>query len=140
MAEEATDINTKTDEVSAATAAESVSVSDEAASARGTRQDPKKTITKAAETKLKEMSRRAKERGKNDTPKARSEPIIKLNQNWFLGGLGLSAIIAIGYFIYKSRGSVSEPPPELQPFYHLPKEQEDSKEKKETNSFDLNSF
>ena len=60
--------------------------------------------TKSAETKLKGMSRKAKEKGKVNTPTPKSEPVIKLNQNWFIGGLGISAIIAIGYFLYKSRG------------------------------------
>ena len=104
-----------------ALAQETSTKTDEVLAANGV--SPKETITKTAETKLKEMSRKAKERGKSNTPKPRSEPVIKLNQNWLLGGLGISAILAIGYFIYKSRGSISEPPPELQPYHHIPKEQ-----------------
>ena len=128
MTEEAQDMNTKTDEATEVLTSES----------------PKSPNTKSAEKKLKEMSRKAKERGKSNTPKPRSEPVIKFNQNWFLGGLGLSAIIALGYFIYKSRGSISErqheatrPPPELQPYHHPTHEDET---KKDANVFDLNSF
>ena len=95
--------------------------------------------TKAAERKLKEMSRKAKERGKPQKP--RSEPVIKLNQSWLLGGLGISAVIAIGYFIYKSRGVINEVPPELQPYHHPPKNVEEEKEPDKSGSvFDLNSF
>ena len=86
---------------------------------------PNKISSKTAETKLKEMSRKAKEKGK--PPKPRSEPVMKLNQNWLLGGLGISAIIAIGYFIYKSRGTVNEAPPELQPYHHPPREEQQEK-------------
>ena len=128
MAEETTDMNTKTDEASAERSSESVV-------------SPKKTITKAAETKLKEMSRKANERGKSNSPNTSrpgSEPVIAFNQNCFIGGFGLTAIIAIGYFIYKSRGAVSEPPPELQPFHHVPEEEKTKKE--DANSFGLNSF
>ena len=102
--------------------------------------------TKAAEKKLKEMSRKAKERGKPQNASARgtrtrSEPVIKLNQNLLLGGLGVSVIIAIGYFIYKSRGSLRTSS-ELQPFYHPPREEEEKKgpEAKPGNAFDLHSF
>ena len=100
---------------------------------------PQSPNTKAAEKKLKEMSRKAKERGKpQNAQRARSEAVIKFNQNWFLGGLGISAVIMIGYFIYKSRGqgtsfptlrSVSEPPSELQPFHHPPPEKKGEQEK-----------
>ena len=99
--------------------------------------------TKAAEKKLKEMSRKAKERGKpQSAQRTRSEvPVLKLNQNWVLGGLGLSAIIMVGYFIYKSRGAVIEPPPELQPFHHPPGKKESvATSSEKPNSFDLNSF
>ena len=102
-----------------------------------------KISTKSAETKLKEMSRKAKEKGKASTPKPRSEPVIKLNQNWFLGGLGISAIIAIGYFIYKSRGTVNEAPPELQPYHYPPREEQEKAQPKPPEAehvFDLNSF
>ena len=122
--------------------------------------------TKAAEKKLKEMSRKAKERGKPKTATKRREGVIKLNQSWLLAGLGISAILAIGYLIYKSRGDISErqqdfvlssaneatrPPPEgfalrtsseLQP-YHFPppeKKEETERSSEKPNTFDLNSF
>ena len=115
---------------------------------------PTSPNTKAAEKKLKEMSRKAKERGKpqNASGRARSEPVTKLNQNWFLGALGLSAILAIGYFIcsnragYKSRGGLNEAPPELQPFHHPPPQEKEPEGSalgaslEKPNSFDLNSF
>ena len=96
--------------------------------------------TKAAEKKLKEMSRKAKERGKPQTATKRSEGVIKLNQSWLLGGLGLSAIIMIGYFMYKSRGGVQDPPPELQPFHHPPPKEKEELRSEKPNTFDLNSF
>ena len=109
---------------------------------------PASPNTKAAEKKLKEMSRKAKERGKPQNEptrtRARSEAVIKFNQNWFLGGLGISAILAIGYFIYKSRGAISEPHPELQPFHYPPpsekKEESVATPSEKPNAFDLNSF
>ena len=107
------------------------------------KEPPQSPNTKAAEKKLKEMSRKAKERGKPQSTSKRSEAVIKLNQNWFLGGLGISAIIAMGYFIYKSRGAISEPPPELQPYHYPPPERKESEatpSSEKANSFDLNSF
>ena len=100
------------------------------------------------------MSRKVKERGnqRNEPTRtrARSEAVIKLNQSWLLGGLGISAIIMVGYFIYKSRGSLSEPRPEgfalrtsseLQPFhYPPPPEKKEEKKPDKPNAFDLNSF
>ena len=104
------------------------------------------------------MSRKAKEKGKANPTTPQSKPVIKFNQNWFIGRLGISAIIAIGYFLYKSREAVNEAPPELQPYHRVPqpeasrkmtkdgnKKQEPAKAPDNTfapqaNAFDLNSF
>ena len=80
-------------------------------------EETKKVETKSAEAKLKEMSKKAKEKGKANPPTPQTKPTTAFNQNWFIGGLGISAIIVIGYFIYKSRGAVNEAPSELQPFH-----------------------
>ena len=59
--------------------------------------------TKQAETRLKEMSRRAKQKGKDKTAtKTKSVPPL-FNQNWFCIGIGLATITGITYLIYRAQ-------------------------------------
>ena len=56
--------------------------------------------TKQAETRLKEMSRKAKQKGKDKTSsKTKSVPPL-FNQNWFCIGIGLANIAGITYLIF----------------------------------------
>ena len=69
--------------------------------------------TKQAETRLKEMLRKAKQKGKDKTStKTRIAPPL-FNQNWFCIGIGLAGIAGISYLIYRARRTESETQPEL---------------------------
>ena len=57
--------------------------------------------TKQAETRLKEMSRKAEQKGKDKTSsKTKSVPPL-FNQNWFYIGIGLVGIVGTTYLIYR---------------------------------------
>ena len=105
--------------------------------------------TKQAETRLKEMSRKAKQKGKEKpSTKLKNTPPL-FNQNWFYIGIGLAAIGGTTYLIYKN--SKSETQPELRPMHRdlqrgpakqelQPEATRFEKNEVKTPSFELNSF
>ena len=69
--------------------------------------------TKTAETRLKEMSRKAKQKGKRSVPKPKIKSLPMLNPNWVCIGIGLAGIAGITYLIH--RGQSENPPLQVEP-------------------------
>ena len=60
-----------------------------------------------AETKLKEMSKRAKSKSKPSEPKVSSKTSM-FNTNWLFYGFGLAGILGLGYLFFRDKNQKVE--------------------------------
>ena len=83
---------------------ETQSVSNEAEMPQPTRASPasESPKAKAAETRLKEMSKRTKQKGKVSEPKTKSNSLPLFNTNWFYIGMGVAGIVGISYLVFRT--------------------------------------
>ena len=103
---------------------------------------------KAAETRLKEMSRSAKQKGKVSEPKKYSKPMF--NPNWFYIGMGVAGIVGISHLVFRTPTKTdykfvpNKPPlkktPHSENLSPIPKEKTNDKVSRSNNTFKLNSF
>ena len=105
---------------------------------------PESPKAKAAERRLKEMSKRAKQKGKGSEQKTKSKS-LSLNPNWLLYGMGIVGIVGVGYLIFRTPAKteykfVPKKPPLKKNLSPIPEEKDNKEVSKSKTTFELNSF
>ena len=108
---------------------------------------PESPKARVAETRLKEMSKKAKQKGKVNEPKRNNKSTLP-NPNWFYNGMGIAGIIGISYLTFKAQNQKPEfkftPVSKDETERPIPSEEavknEESKKDNNQPKFELNSF
>ena len=116
------------------------------------RQPEVNTLSSSAETRLKEMSKKAKQKGKVNTPKTNSKS-LSFNPNWFYIGMGVAGVVGISYLVFRAQSKngpefkftpVSKDerstPPKSKKDTEKNVETSEAQQKREATPFELNSF